>query len=177
MNNILFLIISIIFISLIGTLSHFLYDLSNHNKIIGLFTAVNESTWEHIKIALTPTILWGLLDGFLYGNYPNYFLAKALSLIIIILLMPILYYGHKYVSKKDYFRFNIISFYIVIICSQLIFYFVLKMESINFVLKYLSCVSIFIIFGSYLLLTLLPLKNFLFQDPLTDKYGYKGHKK
>lgn len=40
----LFLIISIIIISIIGTLSHFLYDLCNHNKIIGLFSAVNEST-------------------------------------------------------------------------------------------------------------------------------------
>lgn len=40
-----FMIISIIIISLIGTLSHFLYDMSEHNKIVGLFTAVNESTW------------------------------------------------------------------------------------------------------------------------------------
>ena len=58
------LIIGIIIISLVGTLSHFLYDLTNHNKLIGIFAAVNESTWEHIKIALTPTLLWGLVDGF-----------------------------------------------------------------------------------------------------------------
>ena len=51
----MFTIISIIVISLIGTLSHFLYDISKHNKVVGLFAAVNESTWEHIKIALTPT--------------------------------------------------------------------------------------------------------------------------
>ena len=48
-----FLIISVIIISIVGTLSHFLYDISNHNRIVGLFSAVNESTWEHIKIALT----------------------------------------------------------------------------------------------------------------------------
>ena len=72
-----FLIISIIVISVVGTLSHFLYDLTNHNKFIGIFAAVNESTWEHIKIALTPTLLWGLIDGFLYGTNVNYFFAKT----------------------------------------------------------------------------------------------------
>ena len=172
-----FLIISSIAISILGTLSHFLYDLSNHNKFIGLFAAVNESTWEHIKIALTPTLLWGLLDGFVYGNNPNYFLAKVLSLITIILLMPLLYYGHKYVAKKDYFVFDIISFYIVIICSQLIFYFILKLEPVNFIIYYISCIGLFIIFGGYMVLTLLPIKNFIFKDPITNKYGYKGHLK
>ena len=69
-------IISIIIISIIGTISHFLYDISNHNKFIGLFSAVNESTWEHIKIALTPTFFWCIIDGILFGQNPNYFLAN-----------------------------------------------------------------------------------------------------
>lgn len=51
------IIIGIIFISIIGTLLHFMYEFSGHNKIVSLFAAVNESTWEHIKIALTPTFI------------------------------------------------------------------------------------------------------------------------
>ena len=90
-----FVIISIVIISIVGTLSHFLYDISNHNKFIGLFSAVNESTWEHIKIALTPTLLWSLVDGIKYGSEPNYFLAKFVSLLVVILLMPILFYGYQ----------------------------------------------------------------------------------
>lgn len=171
----LYLIISIIIISVIGTLSHFLYDLTNHNKFIGIFTAVNESTWEHIKIALTPTLLWSIVDGFLYGTNPNYFFAKTISLITIIILMPLLYYGHKYVAKKDYFIFDIATFYIVIISSQLIFYFLLKIEPINFFIHYLSCIALFTIFGSYMILTLFPIKNFIFKDPITKKYGYNAH--
>lgn len=41
--------ISILIISVIGTLLHFLYEISHHNKYVALFAAVNESTWEHIK--------------------------------------------------------------------------------------------------------------------------------
>ena len=92
----LFIIISIIVISILGTLSHFLYDISHHNKIMGLFAAVNESTWEHIKIALTPTFLWGILDGYIYGLNNCYFLAKLTSIMSIIVIMPLLFYRHKY---------------------------------------------------------------------------------
>ena len=171
----LFLIISIVIISIVGTLSHFLYDLSNHNKFVGIFAAVNESTWEHIKIALTPTILWSLIDGYIYGIEDNYFLAKLVSLIVIIILMPILFYGHKWVAKKDYFIFDIATFYIVIIASQLSFYFLIQIDPIDFYFRYLSCIGVFIIFGCYMVLTLLPLKNFIFKDPLTNKYGYQAH--
>ena len=45
------IVIAIIFISVIGTLLHFMYEWSGHNKVVSLFAAVNESTWEHIKIA------------------------------------------------------------------------------------------------------------------------------
>ena len=72
-------LISFLVISIVGTLLHFVYEWSNHNKIVSLFAAVNESTWEHIKIALTPMFLWGLYDGYVYGFSPNYFLAKSIS--------------------------------------------------------------------------------------------------
>ena len=130
-----FMIISIIIISIIGTLSHFLYDIFKHNKIVGLFTSVNESTWEHIKIALTPTIIWGLIDGYIYGMNPNYFLAKFVSLISIIILMPLLYYGYKYLFKKDNTIINILIFYIVIICRQYLFYNLISMDKVNYYIQ------------------------------------------
>ena len=171
----MFLVISIIVISVVGTLAHFLYDFSKHNKFIGVFAAVNESTWEHIKIALTPTLLWGLVDGFVFGANGNYFLAKTVSLIVIIILMPVLFCGHKKIARKDYVIFDIISFYIVIICSQLAFSGLLQIPPVGFVVYYLSCVGLFAIFGCYMLLTFLPAKNFIFKDPITNKYGFRAH--
>lgn len=170
-----FTIISIILISIIGTLAHFLYDISNHNKIVGLFSAVNESTWEHIKIALTPTLLWGIIDGFIYGGNVNYFFAKFLSLFIIIILMPTLYYGHKAIIKKEIFILDIISFYIVIISSQYIFYILLNVNDIPYIIGYLSCIGTFLLFGGYMIHTLMPAKSFLFKDPISNNYGYNGH--
>lgn len=169
------LIISIIVISIVGTLFHFLYDISNHNKVVGLFGSVNESTWEHIKIALTATFIWSLVDGYIYGVNSNYFFAKFICLSVIIVLIPLLFYGYKYLFKKDNAIINILIFYMVIICSQLLFYYFLDIISVVFFIQYLSCLGTFIIFGSYMLLTLMPFENFLFIDPISSKYGFKGH--
>lgn len=166
---------SIIIISIIGTLSHFLYDISGHNKIIGLFASVNESTWEHIKIGLTPTILYSLYDGYIFGNNPNYFFAKLCSLLSITLVIPFIYYGYKSIINKDVTIINIASFYISIIVSQFTFKYIIESNAIKYVYEYLSCIGLFIFFGAYLLLTLLPLELFIFKDPITNKYGYHGH--
>ncbi len=166
---------SILIISIVGTLSHFLYDIFNHNKIIGLFTAVNESTWEHIKIGLTPTILYSLYDGYIFGNNPNYFFAKLCSLLSIIIVIPLIYYSYKSIFNKDITIINILSFYISIIISQFAFKYIIESSPIDFKYQYISCILLFVLFGSYLLLTLLPLELFIFKDPITNKYGFHGH--
>lgn len=39
-----------IFISVLGVLLHFTYEWSGDTAVVGLFSAVNESTWEHLKL-------------------------------------------------------------------------------------------------------------------------------
>ncbi|MBQ3309879.1 hypothetical protein IJG73_00330 [Candidatus Saccharibacteria bacterium] len=168
-------IVSIIVISLVGTLAHFLYDITRHNQIIGLFTAVNESTWEHIKIALTPTLLWSLVDGIYYGQNPNYFLAKLVSLIIPVIVIPAIFYSYRAFSKKSLLFIDITMFYVAITLSQLAMMWVLLLSPIPFWAQYLACLGVFIFFGAYLLLTLLPLRTFIFLDPITNRYGFKAH--
>ena len=169
------MLIDIIIISVVGTLFHFLYELSHHNKIMALFAAVNESTWEHIKIALTPTILYSLYDGFCYGTNPNYFFAKVLSLLTIIVVIPLIFYSYTGIIKRHVLIIDILSFYIAIALSQFLFYTILKMPALPFTINYLGAVGTFIVFGIYMTATLFPVKNFLFKDPLTKEYGIKAH--
>lgn len=43
-------IFSVIFTFIFGTLLHFTYEWSNQNLVVSLFSAINESTWEHLKL-------------------------------------------------------------------------------------------------------------------------------
>jgi len=175
MNQALFMWISIIVISAIGTLAHFLYEISHHNKIIGLFAAVNESTWEHIKIAITPTILWSLLDGAFFGADANYFLAKIASLLIITFVIPFVFYSYRRLVKKSILPVDISIFYLAIILSQLAFYTILDLPAQGHAVNYIATVASFVFFGAYMTLTLLPQHAPIFKDPLTGKYGFLAH--
>ncbi len=167
--------LGVVTIFIVGTLAHFLYDWTHKNKIIGLFAAVNESTWEHIKIALAPTLLWSFYDGFIYGENPNYFLAKLLSLLSIVIFIPLVFYAYRAIAKKAFLILDIAIFYIAIVISQLVFYAIVSLPSTGYLFSYLSCIGLFIFFGCFMTLTLEPLRNFIFRDPITNRYGFRAH--
>ena len=165
----------IIFIAVIGTLLHFFYEFSHHNKVVAIFAAVNESTWEHIKICMTPTILWSLYDGYIYGTNGNYFIAKALSIIVIIGLIPLLFYSYTEFTKKAILWIDVICFYVTVACSQFVFYYFINLDALSFIYVYLSVILFFLEISAYIFLTYQPLRNFLFEDPISHKYGIEGH--
>ena len=167
--------IGIIIICLLGTLLHFTYELSHHNKFVSIFSAVNESTWEHIKICMTPTILWSIYEIIKYGFNGNYLIAKSLSLLTIIALIPILFYGYTAFTKKSILFIDVICFYITVICSQLVFKNAVILNNISNIYIYLSIILLILEIFAYLYLTFKPFKNFIFKDPITNRYGFDGH--
>lgn len=168
--------ISVVVIFTLGSLAHFLYEIAHHNKIIGLFTAVNESTWEHIKIAITPTFLWSALDGFIFGTDPNYFTAKLVSLLILTFFIPLVYYSYRRAVKHSILPIDIMVFAVAIVLAQLSFFAIIDQPAVPYWATYLSTVMTFIFFGAYMTLTLYPLRNIIFRDPITGKYGFPAHR-
>ena len=163
--------IGIIFISIFGTFLHFLYEISNHNKLVAIFAAVNESTWEHIKIGMTPTIIWSIY----YILNTNYLISISLSLLTIIIVIPILFYTYTYFTKKSILWIDVICFYLTITLSQLVFNYFINIEMLPTIYTYLSIILLIIELTSYLTLTYHPIKNFIFKDPISNKYGIEGH--
>ena len=172
MDNTFNMWLSIIVISIFGTLAHFLYGWTHNNRVVGLFTAVNESTWEHIKIAITGTLLWSIYDGYIYGLNPNYFCAKLVSLFVLALFIPAVFYSYKKLLKRSVLFIDITIFYAAIILSQSLFYFIIELPPMFYIFQYLSFLGFLAFFGAYMTLTLAPLRTFLFKDPITGKYGF-----
>ena len=50
-------IISAIFVILLGTFFHFTFKLSGENKIVAIFSSINESVWEHLKLIFFPMLI------------------------------------------------------------------------------------------------------------------------
>ena len=56
-------------VAILGTLLHFVYEWSGSNMIVGLFSSTNESTWEHMKLAFYPMLIFSIIFMILYMKY------------------------------------------------------------------------------------------------------------
>lgn len=117
-----------------------------------------------------------IVDVFFIGTNSNYFIGKFISLVIIIVAIPLIFYGYKLISKRAILLVDILTFYIAIIASQLAFYHILDLQPLPSVYSNIGLIGTFVVLVLYMILTLLPLTNFLFKDPITNKYGINGHK-
>ena len=165
-----------LFIAILGSILHFTYDLSKHNKYVSLFSAVNESVWEHMKLLVFPSLVWLLIEVPFIGDNPNFLTAKGVSLITMVLLIPTLFYLIKYLFKKSYLIVDILIFYVAVGIGQYLASVILKLEPLPKVFNYISLVILIGLYGYFLIATILPGEGDIYIDPNTKKKGIKGHR-
>lgn len=111
-------IAGMLFVLIAGTIAHFLYDWSNHNPIVGLFTPINESIWEHMKLVFFPMLLYALFMIFqCHRQYPCLISSLCFGIIIGSLLIPVFYYAYTAILGKNFFILDIGVFIISILIA------------------------------------------------------------
>lgn len=170
------IMISIPILFVVGTAFHFLYELCGNNFIIGLFAPVNESIFEHTKLAMLPVMLWWIIYYIAKGkkyniNKNKWFTASLVSLITSILLIPFIFYFYTQAFGVESLIFDIIIFLIAVICGQLLGLHFYK-HSNGFNYKFVLYIFIIIVL-LYILFTLNPPTLPIFKDTSTNLYGMK----
>lgn len=165
-----FQIFSIIFAIILGTLLHFLFEWSGNNYIIGSFSAVNESTWEHLKLAFFPMFITLIIGYYIFSKtYPNFFCSKAIGIIIAISFIVVFFYTYTGIIGTNYAFLDISSFFIAVILGELIsFKRIVNNKKCN---KTILGLIIGILFICFILFTYIPPKINLFKDPINNTYG------
>ena len=103
----------------LGTLWHFVFDLAGRWWPLAFIFPVNESVWEHLKLAFWPTLLFGLIQWWwLRDRTGNLFVATVLSALIGPLLIALLFYGYTAILGRNFFVFDIMTFIIAVIVAQ-----------------------------------------------------------
>lgn len=162
-----------IFSIIFGTLLHSLYEWSNENQIIALFSAVNESTWEHLKLVFFPMLVAGIVEYFaLRGKTKNMIQAKAVAIVFAICYIIVFFYTYTGIIGTNFFILDILSFLLSIIIGEWIAYKIIINKSLyenkN---KIFAIIILTILLISFMLFTFNPPKINLFKDPITNEYG------
>ena len=105
--------IGFVFTGVVGTLLHFLYDWSGQNPVVGAFSAVNESVWEHMKLLFFPMLLFSLMEYTQIGkDFSNFWCVKVLGTSVGLAAIPALYYTYTGSLGVSADWFNIAIFFI-----------------------------------------------------------------
>jgi hypothetical protein len=158
-------------IIILGTLLHFTFEWSGFQEIVGVFSAVNESVWEHLKIAFMPSILFMIIEyRYLYKKANNFFFAKAIGSYTIMIIIPVIFYTYTIFIEHN-LTIDVISFMFAIIVGQFVSYKMLTFKQLSKNLRLISIVSLIILCLAFVVFTFYPPQIPLFQDPVTGEYG------
>lgn len=163
-------IAGILFTITVGSLLHFIYYWSGNNMIVSLFSAVNESTWEHLKLLFFPYASYSIFEYFVIGHdYRNFIAAKVLGVIVGLISIPIVFYTYTFILGDNYVILDILTFLIGVIVSYLFSWYVLKHKSIS--CNRVSMIILVFLIMLFFVFTFKPPVTKLFMDPLTRTYG------
>ena len=157
-----------------AVLFHVIYSLSGKNIVVGLFSAVNESIWEHFKLVVLPPIL--LWSGFyllkkksMSINKNKWFTAALAAVITMILTIPLLFYFYTQAFGVEYLWIDIIISFLSVLFGQLTgLHIYTHAEGIDWRISVSILVMIIIVFA---LFTLFPPELPIFKDSVTSRYG------
>lgn len=153
-----------------GILLHFTFHWSDSNPIIGLFSAVNESTWEHMKLLFIPSFVYFLCEYKKYGSSSRDLLtARTLGLLAGLAFIPVSYYTYTGIIGKSYFAVDIVIFVLsVFLTFSLSSYFLTKPQRLT---ALASCLILLTLLFLFFLFTFFPPHIQMFLDPVHFTYG------
>ena len=163
-----------VFTAVVGTLLHFLFDWTGANAVVALFSAVNESIWEHLKLLFYPMAAVAVIEYFVWGkNVDAFWCIKLLGIVIGLVLIPVVYYTYTGILgiKADWF--NITIFFLV---AAAVYWAETKLFQWGYTCRLCAkwAVVLLCLIGIvFYVFTFFPPQIPFFQDPITGTYGFQ----
>jgi hypothetical protein len=164
-------LIGIAVIASVGAAMHFAFEGSGELPVVGVFAAVNESVWEHLKLTYWPALLYAAIE------YPrvkkltgNFIAAKTASLYVMPAAIVGLFYAYTTITGTESLAADITIFVVAIALGQLVSYRLLLRKPFPrlFVPALIGLVFLGVIFGVFTFHT----PHFaIFRDPVSGGYG------
>ena len=171
-------IISCVLTMICGSMLSFPYAASGFNKIVGVFSECNASTWEHMKLVFMPILVFSIIEYFIYGKKNKSFLiARAIGTVVAMLATIVIYYTYKGILGTNYLIIDILLYFVAVIYGYIYQYRIIKAEKYAGTKSTIIAISFFIIMlFLFAIFTFNPPHIGLFQDPNTGLFGHLASK-
>jgi hypothetical protein len=159
-------------IAILGSGLHFAFEWSGDWPPMGVIAAVNESVWEHLKIAFWPALFYALFQyPFFKGSAQNFVIAKATGIYVMPIAIVVLFYSYTAIIGGDILIVDILIFVVAVALGQLTSYRLLTVGRLPSWLDKLGVVMVILLAVAMGVFTFYPPQLPIFRDSLTGAYG------
>ncbi len=163
---------SLILALVTGTLLHFVYQWTGCLPLAGAFSAVNESTWEHLKLLFFPSFVLFLIEHARTGKeFTGLLSYRICGLLLGLLLITSGFYTYSGIIGKNFLPIDITLFVLAVLVTFL--WSSKKYEHRDYIKtnsRFLVAL-LFLLLGLFILFTYCPPHIAFFLDPVTFRYG------
>ncbi len=161
-----------ILISLLGSGLHFAFDLLGKWPPAALIAAVNESVWEHLKLAFWPALVFAFIEWpFFRRHVKNFWTAKTIGIFTMPFIIASVFYGYTTLTGRNILWVDISLFVLAVFAGQLISCKLLLCRSFASGIKIMATILLALMIAGFSLFTFFPPHCPLFRDPPTGLYG------
>jgi hypothetical protein len=161
-----------LFISALGSLLHFVFGFAGEWPPVALIAAVNESVWEHLKLAFWPAIIYALIQWpFFRRHVRAFWTAKAVGIFTMPVIIAFLFFGYTAFTGHNILWLDISLFVFAVFAGQMVSSLLMLRRSFSPELEILAKILLVIMITTFSLFTFFPPHYPLFCDPPTGHYG------
>lgn len=165
-------LVGVLFILVVGSSFHFVFQWTGESLLVAPFVPVNESVWEHLKMAFWPALLWAFLERApLRGRVNNFMLAKSAGILLMPLVITAFFYTYTAILGHHLLALDAASFVLAILLGQYISYRVLTGDEREPVAGRLFMILVIVAALMFVTFTIVPPHVGLFMDGPSGQFG------
>lgn len=170
------IILSIPVLFIISAPMHFLFDFTGKLAIIGTFAPVNESPWEHLKLAFYPILVWWIVYYFRFRKIQGFskekwIVSTAAATTSAPLIVINFFYSYTGALGIESLPIDIFSLVLAIAVGQCLGFHIYKYSNTCRLAKYISLGVIILLVFMFIIFTFAPPHIPLFIDKNFGGFG------
>ncbi len=161
-----------LFIIITGSALHFVFQWTGAWPAIALVAAVNESVWEHLKLAFWPGVFWAFLPNALTKTLSlDRISAKGVSLLLTAIFIVVIFTTYTYFLGRNFLILDIGTFVFAVVAGQGLSAWLMSGKFANSLISRIGISLFSIQLVAYSLFTFFPPNHWLFIDNRTGLSG------
>ena len=137
-----------------------------------MFSAVNESVWEHLKLGYWSLVFFSIIEYiFISNKVNNFFFGKALGIFSMQAFIIIFFYSYNAILGYEILFLDIVSYIVGAIICQSISYKILMAKDLGNTIKFLSIIFLILHGVILIIFTFYPPRLPIFKDSNSNTYG------